>query len=1336
MKNKIDYLVGKIKYGTKSSGSCNIIQTTDQKYIFMLTAFHIFDEDKLDSNKIIVTREINGVCESFDFKLLGYVFDKESDIAILRIETKEPAIPVSISSDQEDMGMLQVFGFPNALEDSDIIKKFCLEGTIKSCLQTKLIIGINTPLQTYQSSENSNMIGFSGGGLYFYYDNNPVLVGIETRLLSAEGVYQAVTCVPITEIIKFIVDSSDFLNIDYKELKFRNLDYELINIRNNPIYYKNLIFINELHKNLSADKLQSEYRAGINAHPDHIRYEIDIEREIWLDKIEQCFKTNNVLIIRGASGQGKTSLSYRYLLNNYDEQRILCVKGNNIDKTSLEIIKLIRQLEQKYPLIIYMDVEPGNENWTELVGRWIECGISSKLLISIREEDYNRSNIPYYGNFAELELVLSQEEAQMLFSNYEAKEFSSFEESWIMFGNKGPLMEYVYLLNHSQNLKERLKSQIYNIEKKGYDEQWIELLAIISFAGKYNCSVPIQRLFEKVKCRNQRTIIRSLEKELFIKTTENGQYLETLHVLRSSLIFEVLEEEFFIDIKDILLKTCAVVDDNLLYAIIDYFIHCSSVTSFIEELGKVHIAGITTFANIVKAILWYEVYYFKKINSEVIIEGNKIFNNSFGAIAKPDITGLLDADNIGSDIFEIFDQIYPGTKDKYVSLIEKFPMQTLSYCFVDKFLSLTIGHLHSFIKWDETDYTSLGYVLYWAAKRNLFIDENTIDISTIYCLQIDKVEECLNLMIGIWEQKWYSIFKKIKKLVRSAVFEEYNLISYRRIDKQIFTEFIEDFDENLKLPAWSFNDKCMRVEYAFRRYDPDAEVYHTKLVGTEILGITVPDTEKHIECKKMYSSWITQLNAVFRRLNEYDVAPESWENIINNICEVREACVKFIGKLLEFIEKWYANKNFKNVNDLKLLWKKALQKTSVNAFSIPKSSLDPYGIVTNYRGFASEITNSFSNIEGIFRNNEESDIEGNFQKICHEYFSNMNVFFESIFTLIEESKNKSIRSDISRRVYYAIAKARFVLPELHEYMPVFFSNYEIRFDNEKELSLVESIAIESQHLFLNNQHQNNTFHYIARENIKTRRRKIDGFISDGIKCIQNVENFRYENHIVYITVSVDHEESVVEQIYKEIVELTDLMNSISLDGYYLQKKMKHISVDLILDGKIIVKDKKYKSKSFLVANSIQDIMINASVSGVTTYNGDISSIKDAIVSLILCENNYDIINRLANSVRESIQHSKSEYTMPGKDKFNKQMLGYIKKLNEETEHILGYILENCVEAKESIEQIIIAIQEVLNIMGKRSIYSYDNTCLCDEKIKELEYLREKLIYVLQEYEYI
>ena len=92
-------------------------------------------------------------------------------------------------------------------------------------------------------------------------------------------------------------------------------------------YNKSLVRLSELQLNDNKDELQNEFTQGVSVHPMHIRYGFDFKRNYWLQKISDALKNKGVAVIKGVSGQGKSALSYRYLLDNYPEGYVFCVRA-------------------------------------------------------------------------------------------------------------------------------------------------------------------------------------------------------------------------------------------------------------------------------------------------------------------------------------------------------------------------------------------------------------------------------------------------------------------------------------------------------------------------------------------------------------------------------------------------------------------------------------------------------------------------------------------------------------------------------------------------------------------------------------------------------------------------------------------------------------------------------------------------------------------------------------------------------------------------------------------------------------------------------------------------
>ena len=164
---------------------------------------------------------------------------------------------------------------------------------------------------------------------------------------------------------------------------------------------------------------------GIDARPDHIRNNLDIYRKKWMNKIKYAFKEKNVVIIRGASGQGKSTLAYRYLLDNYSEDFIFAVEHITDSKQAEDIVLALNGLfnSESGDTIIYIDVSPYDTNWKWILEQIDKRGINLKILITIREEDYRRTDFSYGGlKLQEIELKLEEDEAKEIYNLYEGSE--------------------------------------------------------------------------------------------------------------------------------------------------------------------------------------------------------------------------------------------------------------------------------------------------------------------------------------------------------------------------------------------------------------------------------------------------------------------------------------------------------------------------------------------------------------------------------------------------------------------------------------------------------------------------------------------------------------------------------------------------------------------------------------------------------------------------------------------------------------------------------------------------------------------------------------------------
>ena len=67
---------------------------------------------------------------------------------------------------------------------------------------------------------------------------------------------------------------------------------------------------------LDVEVLKKGFYSGLSAKSEHVLLDLDVPRPDKMESIKSAFKEQNVVIINGASGQGKSVLSYRYIKEN------------------------------------------------------------------------------------------------------------------------------------------------------------------------------------------------------------------------------------------------------------------------------------------------------------------------------------------------------------------------------------------------------------------------------------------------------------------------------------------------------------------------------------------------------------------------------------------------------------------------------------------------------------------------------------------------------------------------------------------------------------------------------------------------------------------------------------------------------------------------------------------------------------------------------------------------------------------------------------------------------------------------------------------------------------
>jgi hypothetical protein len=299
-----------------------------------------------------------------------------------------------------------------------------------------------------------------------------------------------------------------------------------------------------------AERLCSEFYYGISARYEHIYLNLDVPRDHFLQAIEQGLAKYNVVVINGASGQGKSTLAYRYVSNKASSSLIYEVSLQNDPIKTNEAISAIAGMTKglKIPAYFVIHVTPN----------------------TIRNEDWFRaqsSEIDF--QHTDVELELAETEAEVIFERLDKRQLvrthNDFKDAWVAFSGGVPLLEFVHAITQGSSLKDKLKSQVAQLAKEEAANPigQLELLRTLSLSDAFGARIDA-RLIQNIP--NIKMIIDKFEKEYLLKHSSDGKYLSGLHPIRSELLVELLFDEFVVCKKDYTVSCLKVIEQEDAYS--------------------------------------------------------------------------------------------------------------------------------------------------------------------------------------------------------------------------------------------------------------------------------------------------------------------------------------------------------------------------------------------------------------------------------------------------------------------------------------------------------------------------------------------------------------------------------------------------------------------------------------------------------------------------------------------------------------------------------------------------------------------------------------------------
>lgn len=791
-------------------------------------------------------------------------------------------------------------------------------------------------------------------------------------------------------------------------------------------YQKSLIRLCDMTSDKSIDILRQEFSQGVSTHPAHIRNNLDFVRNEWFEKIGVALNNHKAVIIVGVSGQGKTALCHRFLLDNYPEQLVFCVRHVQSTQQAENLVSALQGIvKHTRDIILYIDVNSGEGNWTLLLQELQARGVSVPILVSIREEDFKLSKVDRSAiSIDVIELYFSQMEAENIYKALTLENphpnFRSFEEAWQRFGEGGPFLEFVYLLNHNQTLRQRLLVQLERLISEKNPDSWFMLLNLVCYAGKIGCPVLYEDAKRECSCDTAIAALDRMSKEYLLRNSDDGRYIEALHPLRAAIIYNILQEKIVYNPNDLLIMVIRCVENRYPQLILlDYFTHYSFDPLVISKLASVFCRNWTMYACMLNTMLWLDVKLYAERNHEVYDELITKKGNGWLTFSPLDISGELRPNEF---IFETLKEKFPKMAEAIRKDINWMRNSLTSAVITYEATDLWVKNsdIPRNVPKSDTEWSDLGYSLFWLAKRKRIIQLSFLLETIREATEIGDIQTKADLAAGLYFQD-FDCYVMCEAVLRERIIQHYRVIKMTVTETEVTCAFVSPYfvdNKNSPMPENFNHFWVMNMVDILSKLYPDKQYIGAELIGVDLLsdlGISAMDYRKRINRSYLPYAWIIEVNSWLSSRLVYRKRPEDWKEYVQRVDAIRQNALDLVYIIIRTIDYLY-KKSFIDQERIGKLQKaiSSFKGLMHDELLLPKNVVDPYclyreNMVSNNNDLNKLMNTKLPTISGVALHLYE-DFRKNFND-TYRYFDDFLNEFQDILASrikreeINQSKN-------------------------------------------------------------------------------------------------------------------------------------------------------------------------------------------------------------------------------------------------------------------------------------------------------------------------------------------
>lgn len=870
---------------------------------------------------------------------------------------------------------------------------------------------------------------------------------------------------------------------------------------------KDIIPCSTIKPTVSRDKLKRDFLEGTSVNYMHVMENFGVIRKSQLEKISKLFLSSSIVIIHGASGQGKSTLAYQYL-NKIVGSPFSYLVPNLSDKNLNDVIESLKAFTSNLnlPVTVYIDCNINDNSWIKFCQSLINYE-KIRILVSIREDEWNisKNQLMQYRAISDLYLDLGEKEARDIFEILRmesANKFRSFDEAWYNYNGGSSLLEFIYMLTHGIPLKSKIQSQIDELIGKGDDES-LKLLKYVSLADVMTGDISIENL-RNLKLLSSDLLdikIKKLQNEYLIYNPKS-KTLRGIHPLRSKFILDAVtmgDKEEIIDSGLNLYPGIAFKSRRLF--LLNLIKEGLTKDDLMFSLNKFNLSDPKLYYPILEVFIWFGIKDYIKRNQSIIDEFFQDYDAIWIAIAGLHFTDV-DTDDSLSEIID------PHVLESATSMRKKLTPKHEIFDYAFNFLQ-TYPEKFSLSAPDDAE-----------AIGEIMLFQSIMKCETCQLLTQDlKLENCeisqlATLLLGLKSSKaskYDKLIASIEPVFIQRLRWKYNITNFELNEFEVisksFLNYLAPLDTTTRRASILEQHNLSILELC-RRAFPDKKKYTSELINDNIIsqiGTLIP-TRKSISRDNLpleeFVSIGSTLGGIVRY--EHNIA-DNIGDYFNILAEKKKKLYYHVNRLTKLFRNYL---KFFNKESLKNIYKTRdidLRISQLSYLDIPCSSLNPWGINSKFKSIKKNINADF-----------EDDLV-KYNETVNNFFSSIRNFVIQYYTAIVDILRINNNTHSVSLATYNLQDAIKLFYKLRSFAQEHYNEY-CKWTDKEEESIVHLwlswFAITRKNS-LYNFNLNNSYQNYQRDLFKIGK-DIANFVSEQLKS-QGITNLiKSENQIIKV----------------------------------------------------------------------------------------------------------------------------------------------------------------------------------------------------------------------------